>query len=47
MMTKGTLKRAQPDALLRLARYLNLKVDGMSHAQIAGLVRWLLSRRRV
>jgi hypothetical protein len=41
------LRRAKHEALLRLARRLNLRRDleTMSHQQLAALIYWLLGRR--
>lgn len=45
-LSKSSLKQAKPEALIRLARWLGLKrIDGMSHRQLANLVRWLITRR--
>jgi hypothetical protein len=44
-MRKATLMKAKPENLKRLANFLKLKTDGMSHRQIVKLVRWLLTRR--
>lgn len=43
-LTVGKLKKAKPENLLRLARSLNLKTEGMSHGQVARLVRWRITR---
>ncbi len=45
-LRKWQLKRAKPDDLKRLARWLRLRdIDEMSHRQLAKLVHWLLTRR--
>ena len=44
-MKKSTLRKAKPEDVVRLAKYLKLRIDGMSHRQIISLVCWLLSRR--
>jgi hypothetical protein len=46
-LEKRHLKRAKPENLRRLARWLGLRhdIDTMSHRQLAKLVHWLLTRR--
>jgi len=46
-LEKRHLKRAKPEDLRRLARWLGLKhnIDTMSQRQLASLVFWLLGRR--
>jgi hypothetical protein len=45
-LEKRHLRRAKPEDLVRLARWLGLKyIDGMSHRQLAKLVHWLITRR--
>lgn len=45
-LEKRHLKRAKPEALIRLALWLGLKrIDGMSQRQLASLVFWLLGRK--
>lgn len=41
---RRTLKKATPENLLRLAKWLNLHTDGMSHRHIAKLIRWRITR---
>ena len=43
-MRRGTLFKAKPDYVVRLARYLKLHIDGMSHRHIAKLVYWRITR---
>jgi hypothetical protein len=43
-LSVGRLKKAKPENLLRLARFLSLRTDGMSHRQVAKLVRWRITR---
>jgi len=46
-MRRGTLRRAariNPRGLLRLARFLRLRVEGMSPRQVANLVYWRITR---
>jgi hypothetical protein len=38
------LKKAKPENILRLARFLKLRVDDMSHRQIVSLVYWRITR---
>jgi hypothetical protein len=42
---RSTLKKAKPENLLRLAKYLKLRTDGMSHRNVSKLIYWLLTRR--
>jgi len=43
---KRHLKRARPEALVRLARWLGLRrIEEMSHRQLSRLVHWLITRR--
>lgn len=45
-LRKWQLRRAQPDDLRRLARWLKLhNIDDMSHRQLVKLVYWLLTRK--
>ena len=46
-ITKADLKKAKPENLLRLANWLKLYTDGMSHRQIAKLVWWRITRDTV
>ena len=41
---KNTLLRAKPSNVIRLAKYLNLYTDQMSHHQVAKLVYWRITR---
>jgi hypothetical protein len=43
-MKRSTLKAAKPEDVVRLAKWLKLRIDGMKHKQIVSLVYWLLSR---
>lgn len=43
-ITVAKLKKAKPENLLRLARSLKLNTEGMSHRQIARLIRWRITR---
>jgi len=43
-ITKNKLKKAQPDALIRLAKYLRLKIDNMSTRQTTNLIYWRITR---
>ncbi|WP_170228803.1 hypothetical protein [Polyangium fumosum] len=48
-MRRGTLRKAaclNPGGLLRLARFLRLRVEGMSPRQVASLVYWRITRDR-
>jgi hypothetical protein len=46
-ITKDKLRNAQPDALIRLAKYLRLKTNDMSTRQTANLIYWRLTREMV
>lgn len=41
------LKRASPENLIRLAKSLRLRIEGMSHKQIASLVYWRITRNEM
>jgi hypothetical protein len=41
------LKGAKPENLLRLAQFLHLETTGMSHGQVARLIRWRITRPQV
>lgn len=43
-MRRGTLLKAKPEYLIRLAKWLHLHIDGMSHRHIAKLVYWRITR---
>jgi hypothetical protein len=43
-ITVGKLKKAKPENLIRLAQSLHLRTEGMSHRQVARLVRWRITR---
>lgn len=43
---KGTLLRANPENVLRLARYLKLRIKYMSVRQVIRLIAWRLSRQK-
>ena len=43
-MKRGTLLKAKPENVIRLAKYLKLHINGMSHRQIASLVYWRITR---
>ena len=42
-LTKKELCKASPAAVLRLANYLHLNVEGMGHEQICRLIYWRLA----
>lgn len=44
LLSVGRLKKAKRENVIRLAKALNLKVEGMSHGQIARLVHWRVTR---
>jgi hypothetical protein len=44
MISRRTLRRSQPANLLRLANWLKLRTEGMSHRQISKLVYWRITR---
>jgi hypothetical protein len=41
------LRKAKHENLLRLASFLKLRVDGMSHRQISSLVYWRITRNQM
>jgi hypothetical protein len=43
-MKKSTLKKAKPENVIRLAKWLRLDIDGMSLRQIIKLIHWLTTR---
>jgi len=43
-ITKSDLKKSKPENLIRLANWLKLHIEGMSHRQIAKLVWWRITR---
>lgn len=45
-MKKSTIKKAKPENIIRLARWLRLRIDGMSIRQIINLVAWRLHKNR-
>jgi hypothetical protein len=45
-MKKSTLKNAKPENVVRLARWLKLRIDGMSVRQVIALVVWRFHRNR-
>ena len=44
VLSRRSLRRSSPGSLLRLARFLRLRTEGMSHRQVAELVRWRTTR---
>ena len=40
MITINNLKKAKPENVIRLARFLKLRIQGMSIGQIIRLVHW-------
>ncbi len=44
---RSELMKAKPEALVRLAKFLKLDVEGMSHRQISKLIMWRLHRNRM
>jgi hypothetical protein len=46
MITKSDLRKAKPENVRRLAKWLDLHIDGMSDRQVIKLVHWYLTRRR-
>lgn len=44
IIKKHHLKNAKPENVVRLAKFLKLNIDGMSHKQIISLVWWRLTR---
>ncbi len=44
--SRSDLKRAPPEAVLRLAKYLRLRTEGMSIRQVIALIRWRLHPNR-
>ena len=45
-LNKEELKIAPKESVIRLAKYLQLNIDGMSHNQVVRLIRWKLTRRK-
>jgi hypothetical protein len=43
-LSKHSLREARPENLSRLARFLRLRIDDMSHNQIVKLVYWRITR---
>jgi len=43
-LTVAKLRKAKPENLVRLAKFLKLNTKGMSHAHLARLVRWRITR---
>lgn len=43
-ISKKNLKKAKPENVKRLARWLGLHIDGMSDRQIVKLVWWRITR---
>ena len=43
-MKRSTLKKAKPEDVIRLAKWLKLRIDGMSHRQVIKLIYWLITR---
>lgn len=43
-ISRKNLKKAKPENVKRLARWLKLDIDGMSDAQIVKLVWWRITR---
>jgi hypothetical protein len=43
-ISRRQLRKSKPENLLRLAKVLKLRTDGMSHRQIAALVYWRITR---
>jgi hypothetical protein len=43
-MRLKTLRKAKPEAVLRLANWYHLHIDGMSYRQILKLVKWRVTR---
>jgi len=43
-MKKSTLKKAKPENVIRLAKWLRLHIDGMSLRQVIKLICWLTTR---
>lgn len=45
-MKTATLKKAKPENVVRLAKWLKLDIDGMSHRHIVKLVKWRITRHK-
>ena len=43
-ITIAQLKKAKPENVIRLAKWLKLDIEGMSIQQIIKLVRWRITR---
>jgi uncharacterized protein YoaH (UPF0181 family) len=46
MIKKRHLKETKPENVIRLAKWLKLRIDGMSTKQIIALVAWRLHKNR-
>lgn len=44
VMKLSTLKKAKPEDVLRLAKWLRLRINGMSYNQILKLIKWRTTR---
>lgn len=44
MLTLKQLRKAKPENVIRLAKWLQLYIDGMSLGQIIRLIRWRVTR---
>lgn len=43
-MKLSTLRKAKPEDVLRLAKWLRLRINGMSYNQILKLIKWRTTR---
>ena len=45
LLSRHILRKAKPENLIRLAKWLKLHIDGISHRQIVNLVYWRITRQ--
>lgn len=46
-MRRSTIGKAKPENVIRLAKWLQLHINGMSFRQIVKLVRWRITRNNL
>ena len=44
MITTKQLKKAKPENVIRLSKWLKLDIEGMSLRQVIKLIRWRITR---
>lgn len=45
-MKRSTLKKSKPENVIRFAKWLKLRIDGMSIKQVITLIVWRLHKNR-